>query len=180
MSQISHEFEFCTTRSTIDTHMNDNKSVKNRELCEFPLWVVPYSELESQEYINIKQELYDSERNYLNYLLVLQKLKSVLKEMSEITGLIESCISDFENGEKLWTIQELLGLKEDIVAPGRRFIKEGSLYKVEVTVEKLRTMSVYFGYLTTFWYMGKDDWVWVLDTSVHVYFPCDTVFSTII
>ncbi|PAV55676.1 hypothetical protein WR25_01533 [Diploscapter pachys] len=76
------------------------------------------------------------------YILLLQRLcettnsreekfelQKVLSEMREITGLIESCIKDYENSEKLWLIQESLGLKSDIVSPGRRLIKEGVLYK---------------------------------------------------
>ncbi|CAJ0571787.1 unnamed protein product, partial [Mesorhabditis spiculigera] len=76
------------------------------------------------------------------YILLLQRLrettnrtkekadlKRLISQMEELTYLIDSCIEEFENGGKLWQIQESLALKEGIVGPGRRLLKEGTLYK---------------------------------------------------
>lgn len=62
------------------------------------------------------------------YLYAYGSFSEVLNKIDEITELTESCIRDFENQQQLYRIQRDLG--RQIVAPGRRIIREGPLYKV--------------------------------------------------
>ncbi|CAJ0943719.1 unnamed protein product, partial [Mesorhabditis belari] len=107
-------------RTFIESQESDPRlmGIKFQALLIMPIQRIP-------RYILLLQRLRDTtarpkERN---------ELKRVIAQMEDLTFLIDSCIAEFENGEKLWDIQESLGLKEGIVAPGRRLLKEGSLFK---------------------------------------------------
>ena len=58
--------------------------------------------LQTREKKNSNFKVFLKFQNFRN-----KELSEVLSEMREITGLIESCIKDYENSEKLWLIQVL-------------------------------------------------------------------------
>ncbi|CAI2357010.1 unnamed protein product [Caenorhabditis sp. 36 PRJEB53466] len=73
--------------------------------------------------------------NLMSYSTNQQDITNLFKALSGMQGLseqIQSCMTAYENGERLLTIQLSFGLDSHILEPGRVLLKEGMLYKREI------------------------------------------------
>lgn len=74
-------------------------------------------------------------QNLMNYSTEKDDMTNLYKALSGMQGLsdqIQSCMTAYENGERLLQIQLNFGLDGHILEPGRVLLKEGMLYKREL------------------------------------------------
>ncbi|CAI5454261.1 unnamed protein product [Caenorhabditis angaria] len=91
------------------------------------------------------------------YILLLEKLMmfstepqemhnlcKVVGEMRTLSDHMQLCMLTYENGERLLTIQKSFGLDKHVFVPGRTLIKEGMLYKREMSGSALFQERIFY------------------------------------